>query len=337
MEFIKDILRALPNVASSPFAFVGYVIAIIAWTVIALRVQRNKNLLTNLKSLPSKDRLSALRDEMGTVSLKEGLSPEQYIKAKIHQYYFLAFAILCLTIIILFVVSSVKSQTPVSNTIRIFGKVFKSSDRRLGVANATVYLEQEVTRSVTTTENGEFLFEIPSENVYKQANVWAVADRFTSSAVISVVVQPLDKIFIPIEELTIPSTKKEESKDIKESETNHSKKPNIPPTRSPLSLNCFNAKLSLFPIRTEVKPGSLVRLSTHGVKGGSDFGNVSYLWVASAGRIMSNGTTAQLDTSDVPNCTIIDVQVTARNQNATCSAIGTAKILISSISQPCSH
>jgi hypothetical protein len=54
-----------------------------------------------LKDLPPKDRLDALKAEMGTVTLKEGLSPEQYLKSRIHLYYFLGFALICLVIVIL--------------------------------------------------------------------------------------------------------------------------------------------------------------------------------------------------------------------------------------------
>jgi len=110
MEFIKDVLNSLPTVATSPLALIGYVVAIAAWVTIVLKVQRNKNVLSHLKDLPAKDRLQALKDEMGVVPLKEGLSPEQYLKSRIYLYKFLAFAIICVTIVILFVVAITKTS-----------------------------------------------------------------------------------------------------------------------------------------------------------------------------------------------------------------------------------
>jgi hypothetical protein len=100
MEFLKSALSSLPTVATSPLALVGYLAVIAAWVVIALKVQRNRQLLENLKNLPAKDRLQALRDEMGTIPLKEGLSPEQFIKLRTRRYRSLAISIpVCLVIL----------------------------------------------------------------------------------------------------------------------------------------------------------------------------------------------------------------------------------------------
>lgn len=105
-EFIRSALQALPNVASSPSAFVAYLLVVAAWLIIALRVKRNKELLEHLKDLPTKDRLQALRDEMGTTPLKEGFTPEQYLRSRIHLYYFIGFGMICVLILIIFVVSA---------------------------------------------------------------------------------------------------------------------------------------------------------------------------------------------------------------------------------------
>lgn len=339
MEYIKDIVRALPNVASSPFAFVGYALVTVAWMVIALKVQRNKNLLTNLKSLPPQDRLPALRDEMGTVPLREGLSPEEYLKSRIHLYYFLAFALLCVTVILVFVVASVQSKTPVSDNIKVFGKVFRVGDRRAGVPNAKVYLEQEVTRSTTTTDNGEFVFEFPRETMNRQATTWAAADKFAPSKPINFVVQPLEKIFIPLEPFTDPTPTpmvKPEGRSSKIVEPKSDSKPNVSAANTESRSNCFGTKLNISPLRTEVAPGGVARFSTLGVKGGNGFGEVSYVWKASAGRVTQSGLNAQLNTTGVANCTVINVQVMAKNENGNCSAAsGSSKVLVSIISQPC--
>jgi hypothetical protein len=106
MDFLKNALEALPSIAQSPLAFVGYIFVVACWLIISIRVKRNKELLKNLEKLPSKSRLKALQLEMGAVKLKSGLSPEQWIKSRIHLYVFLGFAIICLMVVILFVISA---------------------------------------------------------------------------------------------------------------------------------------------------------------------------------------------------------------------------------------
>lgn len=112
MGFLEKALSALPSVAGSPLAFAAYLAAIVAWVVIAWRVNRNKQLLRNLDKLPERSRLEALRMEMGAVRLKSGLSPEQWIRSRIHLYYFMGFAILALVGTALFTVSAVTAEDP---------------------------------------------------------------------------------------------------------------------------------------------------------------------------------------------------------------------------------
>src|SRR5437867_5917658 len=104
MEFLKSLLQALPQAASSPYALVAYLAVLVGWLVIALKVNRNKQLLAHIDKLPSKDRLSALQLEMGAVTIKEGMTPEQWIRTRVHNYLFLGFAILCLAGVVVFVV-----------------------------------------------------------------------------------------------------------------------------------------------------------------------------------------------------------------------------------------
>jgi hypothetical protein len=105
MSFFKSLLEALPNAATSPYAFVAYICVVVAWVVIGLRVKRNAQLLAHLERLPSGDRLAALQLEMGAASIKGGITPEQWIRAQVHKYLFLGFAILCLAAVVVFVVA----------------------------------------------------------------------------------------------------------------------------------------------------------------------------------------------------------------------------------------
>jgi hypothetical protein len=62
---MEAFLKALPTVATSQLAYVAYILTLVAWVVIAWRVRRYQYLLKNLRALPSKDRLAAIKAEMG--------------------------------------------------------------------------------------------------------------------------------------------------------------------------------------------------------------------------------------------------------------------------------
>jgi hypothetical protein len=94
-EFLGSALSAIPSAASSKYAFGAYAMAILGYVITVWRVVRNKNLLENLQKLPPKDRLSALEIETGGVRLAAGISPEQWVRSRIHRYYLFAFLATC--------------------------------------------------------------------------------------------------------------------------------------------------------------------------------------------------------------------------------------------------
>ncbi len=104
MRFLSSAFSALPEVASSPLAFVAYLAVVGAWLVIALKVRRNRQLLAHLRELPAGDRLAALKAEMGSLPVPRELSAEQYLRARIHSYYFRGFLAACLTVVVILVV-----------------------------------------------------------------------------------------------------------------------------------------------------------------------------------------------------------------------------------------
>src|SRR5882762_9838594 len=106
MGDIGPILKGLGVAAINPLAFVAYIIAVVAWAYIRHRVDRNKNLLQRLSALAPQDRLEALKTEMGIVPLKEGLGPDQWIRSRIHLYYFLGFVVFCAVLVIVFAISA---------------------------------------------------------------------------------------------------------------------------------------------------------------------------------------------------------------------------------------
>jgi hypothetical protein len=86
-EFLRVALSAIPSAASNWYALGAYTLAIAAYVITVWRVARNKNLLANIQKLPPKDRLSALEIETGGVRLAAGISPEQWVRSRIHRYY----------------------------------------------------------------------------------------------------------------------------------------------------------------------------------------------------------------------------------------------------------
>lgn len=99
MEFLKAFLDAIPAVASSPYGLAAYALATAAFVFFIWRVVRNKNLLEHIEKLPPKDRLRALEIEMGGARLAKGLSPEQWLRAKVQRYYLLAFLAICAAVV----------------------------------------------------------------------------------------------------------------------------------------------------------------------------------------------------------------------------------------------
>ena len=106
MEFFRQILAALPAVATSWQAVIGYVAVVIAFVIVSLKVTRNKNLLNRLQKLPEQDRARALEMEMGAPYLEGGLSPAQWLEQQRQRYYFLAFLAVCALVLALVIAAT---------------------------------------------------------------------------------------------------------------------------------------------------------------------------------------------------------------------------------------
>jgi hypothetical protein len=100
MGGIDVILKEIGTAATNELAFVAYIVAVVSWFYLRSRVDRNKNLLQRITALPQEDRIEILREEMGTAPLQGGLTPEQWLQSRIHQYYFMGFLVLCGVIVI---------------------------------------------------------------------------------------------------------------------------------------------------------------------------------------------------------------------------------------------
>jgi len=106
MDFLRTVFGAIPEAAKSPLALVAYTVALTAWLLVSLRVSRNRNLLLHLRDLPERDRLKALKAEMGHVEVKGGLTAEQYLRSQLFRYYLTAFLVLCLVLVLIIAISA---------------------------------------------------------------------------------------------------------------------------------------------------------------------------------------------------------------------------------------
>jgi len=125
---LKTALSAIPSAAKNPFAFLAYLAALGAWVFIVGRVRRNKNLLANLDKLPAKDRLEALRIEMGDIPIPKGLSANDWLKARIQRYYFWGFAMLCALAVTILAIAAYEGQTKVGALERSATAVKEASE-----------------------------------------------------------------------------------------------------------------------------------------------------------------------------------------------------------------
>ncbi|MBB5327806.1 hypothetical protein [Tunturiibacter gelidoferens] len=89
-DFPESLFRAIPHIAGDLTALIGYVVACFAWVIVAIKVQRNKNLLKHLDKLPKNQRLEALRQEMGAIPIPDNITATEFLRARLHSYYFWA-------------------------------------------------------------------------------------------------------------------------------------------------------------------------------------------------------------------------------------------------------
>jgi hypothetical protein len=118
---VENFLNALPLAAKSPLAFCAYLLTLFAWFLIAWRVKRYRILLRYLKSLPARDRLAAIKAEIGAIEIKDGLTAEQWLKSRIHIFYFSGFCVVCVTILAIVALTVYIRLGSVSGTIGLGG------------------------------------------------------------------------------------------------------------------------------------------------------------------------------------------------------------------------
>jgi hypothetical protein len=96
MEQLSAFLNAIPSAAASPLALIAYLATLVAWTLVAMRVNRFKILMDRIEKLPEKDRIDAIKAEIGR-DVPEGMSAEQFLRSRIHLFVLVGFLVFCAT------------------------------------------------------------------------------------------------------------------------------------------------------------------------------------------------------------------------------------------------
>jgi hypothetical protein len=109
---LVEFLKAIPDAASTPYGVVAFLAVLLAWSIISYRVARNKNLIRHIGQFPLNDRRVIVQAEMGA-PVPPKLTPEQWIRSRIHRYYYYAFValIICFSVILI-LTSAIRSAGP---------------------------------------------------------------------------------------------------------------------------------------------------------------------------------------------------------------------------------
>ena len=144
---LEILLKGIPSAATSTLALAAYLAAIVAWLVIALKVKRNRQLLEHLEKLPPKDRIKAFSLEVQGVTLNSGITPDQWLKSKIHQYFFISFLTICAVFVIVFSMTLFVGDdvTPVSNEAKL---------KALELGHSLEYVKDEIDAHISY-KNGD--------------------------------------------------------------------------------------------------------------------------------------------------------------------------------------
>lgn len=100
VSFLERALQSLPEAATSPLAFIAYIVTVAAWVWAVSRERQLRTLSKNIKEVPESQRPALVRQLLGDV-IPASITASEWIQAKRQRYYFLAFLaaiflILCL-------------------------------------------------------------------------------------------------------------------------------------------------------------------------------------------------------------------------------------------------
>lgn len=180
--FLTAALSAIPAAATSGTAFAAYALALGAYALSVWRVSRNKNLLDKLHKLPPKDRLKALELEIGGVRLRSGISPEQWVRSRVHKYYLVAFLATCVVMIAVATLATAYGIWTV-RTIEVVNADFGQSNNGQSLSSAdlqhlTAVIEAAMNRNVARASAAFDQLSPPARAAYERASPTAAGGLF---------------------------------------------------------------------------------------------------------------------------------------------------------------
>ncbi|MFM0226124.1 hypothetical protein [Paraburkholderia dipogonis] len=107
MEFLTSALKAIPAISTSPLALIGFALTLAAWVLAVFRAKRMKLLLQRLADIPEADRARVIQLELGEI-LPARISAQQWIRARSHRYYLVAFLALLVTVSVIGTIAMVQ-------------------------------------------------------------------------------------------------------------------------------------------------------------------------------------------------------------------------------------
>lgn len=122
------LIKGLSEAAKSPLSYVAYIVIAVAWAAITWKEARIKNITKALSLLPEGKRLEALKLEYKLIP-KAGLSSQEFLRHERKKYYFLAFGISIIAILIVATLGIYRSieldkQKIVGETMKIAYQTF---------------------------------------------------------------------------------------------------------------------------------------------------------------------------------------------------------------------
>jgi len=118
VEIPKPFFDSLKDVASSPYALLGYIVLIICWVILSYRSYRLKLISQSIKSLPESDRKHMLQTDYGYY-LKEGVTAGEFIRIRRNSQIFYIVLLLILAITVVIIVALLRIQQKPSSTSEI--------------------------------------------------------------------------------------------------------------------------------------------------------------------------------------------------------------------------
>lgn len=110
-EFFSMLAEKAPELVKSPLGLVGLCVLVGAYLVAFWKKARFDSLIARIDALPEKDRLEALKSEMGSVPLPANFSPSDWLMAQRQKYFFGAYFITAVLLVALVLFSTIFSKS----------------------------------------------------------------------------------------------------------------------------------------------------------------------------------------------------------------------------------